>query len=829
MFKPSLSCRPFLCAIITLPVLLTPMASGQTMLSAVGRFVADDGITGNAFARSIDFDGTLAVVGAYFDDATATNAGSAYVFDVETGDQLYQLVAFDGAANDWFGKAVAISGNLVAIGAEQNDQGAVYVYEADTGVLIQRIVPEDSTSNNRFGYSVCFSDQFLIVGAYGDAGSVYIYDREELFLVTKVIGNDTQAGDHFGAGVAAHAQVLAVGATGTDENGPDSGAVYTFDLETMIQTNKLVPADVGAGEKAGESVAVWDGIVALGVPKHGLNGEDSGAVYLFETQTGGQLSKFVSTDIGAGDQFGASVSIEADVVVIGAMEYDFDMSPYTELNAGTAYIFDVQSGQQLARLVPGQIVGSGEDRFGSSALIQDGRILVGAMNSNDIGNESGAIYRFSIEGIRFSETTYFPSDPGFVDHFGHSVAVDGRYMVVGAPVNGDGGGPRSGAAYIFDMTTGQMIRKVYNQQSSFNNRFGRSVAIDDGIVAVGAPVDSSSGFINAGSVSLFDAETGNLIRRLHADDPGVGDLFGHSVGIHNGIVVVGAFAEDDNGSSAGAAYTFDAKTGEQLAKLLADDGRANDRLGWSVAIEDGIAVVGAIFSRVQVNNAGAAYVFDAHSGEQLFKLSAEDRGPFDYFGHALAIRSGVVAVGAPKEHSGVVGSGSVYLFDVSLGVQMAKVSALDPVVDAQFGWSVALNTKQLVAGIRRPELPTVSPDKAYVFDLATLEQLVVLLPTDGTLGDRFGTAVAVSNEVIGVGASNEYEQSDDSGTAYTFSTGLMFCDADINFDGAVDFGDVSLFIELLAGRDPDGDFNGDGRYNYFDISAFLGAYSNGCS
>jgi len=845
MFKPSLSCRLFLCAIITLPALLTPMASGQTMLSAVSRFVADDGIAGNAFARSIDFDGTLAVVGAYFDDVVATNSGSAYVFDVETGEQLYQLVAFDGQVNDWFGKAVAISGNLVAIGAEQanekgvaEDGGAVYVYDTDTGDLIQKIIPDDNLTRNRFGYALCFTDQYLIVSAFSDdniainAGSVYVYDRVTLELVTKLVGDDTAVGDNFGTSIAAHGQTLAVGSVGVDENGPDSGAVYVFDLQTMTQTQKLVPADIDAGDLAGQSVAVYDGVVAVGVPVSDFNGRDSGAVYFFDAATGSQIHKLVSTDISADDRFGESISIWNDTVVIGARKYDFGDSPYGEANAGTAYLFDVQSGGQLARLVPGEIEDSAGDFFGGAVSIQGSTIVVGAQRDNEHSNPAGAVHVFSIEGLRFADDSYFPSEIDFPDRFGHSVAIDGSLIAVGAPFDQESGDSRSGAGYVFDVSTGEQVQKIFFADGGFNVQFGRSIAIDDGVVVIGAPLDMHSGQIKAGSATLYDARTGETLVELNALDAEAVDLFGHSAAMDNGIVVVGAYAEDDNGGSAGAAYTFDASTGVQLAKLLADDGRQNDQFGWSVAIEDGIAVVGSPFSDPGPVNTGAVYVFDAATGEQLLKIVAEDRWASDLFGQSVAIRNGVVAVGAPGDDSvdpQAFDSGSVYLFDAMSGEQIGKVFASDPTGAARFGWSVAMNSTQLVVGLRRSEFIDAGLGKAYLFDLATFEQAAALLPTDGTPGDRFGTAVAASDETVVVGASNELEGSNDSGTVYAFASGLVGCDVDIDGNGTLNFFDISAFIELLGGREPGGDFNGDGRYNYFDISAFLGAYSDGCS
>ena len=165
-----------------------------------------------------------------------------------------------------------------------------------------------------------------------------------------------------------------------------------------------------------------------------------------------------------------------------------------------------------------------------------------------------------------------PDDGPGEDYFGYSIAIDSGVVAVGA-VGG------SGSSYLFEAITGDQIAKFLPDDQDWElEYFGWSIAIDDGVVAVGAPQDDMA-WHDSGSVYLFDASNGDLIVRLRASDEGDGDGFGWSVALDNGVVAVGSYRDDDNGQDSGSLYLFDVVTGEQLDKLLPSDGATDDRFG----------------------------------------------------------------------------------------------------------------------------------------------------------------------------------------------------------------------------------------------------------
>ncbi len=160
---------------------------------------------------------------------------------------------------------------------------------------------------------------------------------------------------------------------------------------------------------------------------------------------------------------------------------------------------------------------------------------------------------------------------------------------------------------------GDQLFKLLADDGAPEDEFGRSVAISGATAIVGSPRDEDNGFFS-GSAYLFDIATGQQIAKLLASDGAVGDFFGNSVAISGETAIVGAWFDDDNGDFSGSAYLFDITTGQQIAKLLPDDGATSDQFGFSVAIsplQQATAIVGARWDDDNGDKSGSAYLFDA--------------------------------------------------------------------------------------------------------------------------------------------------------------------------------------------------------------------------
>jgi len=422
----------------------------------------------------------------------------------------------------------------------------------------------------------------------------------------------------------------------------------------------------------------------------------------------------------------------------------------------------------------------------------------------------------------------FTEDGSGNDQIGNAVAIaDG---VIGMGASGeDERGSNSGAAYIFDAATGTQLLKLFADDATTGDNLGQSIAMDSGVLVAGAPGDDDNGS-RSGSVYLFDVATGVQLRKLLPDDGAANDKFGISVAISNNLVAVGASLDDDNGSNSGSAYLFNATTGEQLFKFLPDDGDASDAFGASIAISEGIVAIGAPLDddASQGSTGGSVYLFDAITGNQFAKIIGGDGVTGDQFGSSVAIADGIVAVGSPAHDDNGVNSGSVYLFAASSGFQLFEVKPLDGEAADLFGTSVAINNGVVVGGSIGDDDIGSAAGSAYFFNANDGTQISKLLASDGAGSDVFGQSVAIDGGIAIVGAKLGDGNTIDSGAGYVFEIKAAVCIADLNGDGALNFFDVSAFLTAFAAQDPAADFTNDGAFNFFDVSAFLTAFAGGC-
>ena len=406
-------------------------------------------------------------------------------------------------------------------------------------------------------------------------------------------------------------------------------------------------------------------------------------------------TKLLADDGYTTDEFGRSVSIDGDTMVVGAYGDD--------VTRGSVYVFtratagDLGSGwTQVAKLTADD--GAETDRFGLMVSIDGDTMVIGANKDDDKGDNSGSAYVFTRDtagdlASGWTEVAKLTADDGAEDdRFGISVSIDGDTMVIGAYFDRDNGG-YSGSAYVFTRATAgdlgsgwTQVAKLTADDGAYDDVFGIRVSIDGDTMVIGS---------SSGSAYVFTRDTaGDLasgwthVAKLTANDGAAGDEFGRSVSIDGNTVVVGAYGDADHGSNTGSAYVFTRTiTGDltsgwtQVAKLTADDGAADDFFGISVSIDGDTMVIGARNDDDKGSNSGSAYVFlrttagDLASGwTQVAKLTADDGAAGDEFGGSVSIGGGTVVIGANLDDDKGSDSGSAYVFQLALPSPCAQVS-----------------------------------------------------------------------------------------------------------------------------------------------------------
>ena len=428
--------------------------------------------------------------------------------------------------------------------------------------------------------------------------------------------------DRFGQAIAISGNTLVVGASGEastvpggpgDNSSTRAGAAYVFVRDgggNWSQQAFLKAPNAEAEDRFGSSVdisgdtivvaAVLEDSSASGGPSDN-SAEDAGAVYVFvRSRTNWTQQAYLkASNAEANDLFGFSTSLSGNTLVVGASDEDSSagggQANNSELSAGAVYVFERSGSSWTQQAFLKASNAEAGDGFGSAVALSGDQIVVGAWQED-------------------SSATGGPLDNS-------SSAAGAAYVF-----------QRSGSSW-----TEQAYLKASNADAS--DRFGRELAFSEGTIVVTSLQEDSAGppsnnsFSLAGAAYVFEQDdSGSWDQRayLKASNAGAGDLFGRSVAIQGDLIAIGAWGEDSSATggetdnseeSAGAAYLF-VRTGSdwsQLAYLKASNAEEDDNFGAAVALSEEALVVGAFREDSSADGgeadnsmgeAGAAYVFD---------------------------------------------------------------------------------------------------------------------------------------------------------------------------------------------------------------------------
>lgn len=405
-------------------IVLLLLAGGSTpafgTLTAIQRakLTAIDGDRGDFFGRAVSLSGATALVGAWTDDEVGLDAGAAYVMVDDgsgTWSQQAKLTASDSAALDRFGSAVSLDGDTAVVGAPGHDDngllttGAAYIFVRNAeGIWMKqaRLTASNAADHDAFGRAVSISGDSVLVGAPQKSsdgkllGAAYVFVRDDQgnwSEQAKFDAPEPSRDIYFGFSVALDGDAAAVGSVSHSEG----GAAYVFGRSgaSWSQQAKLTASDTTPRKQFGEAVSIDDNLIVVGAPGDNLAAFSSGAAYVFEQGPPGtwvQKVKLTAADVTRSDEFGWSVSLH-----------------------------------------------------GTTAL-------VGAPGHRDAGERSGAAYVFAPDtaGVWSQQAKLVAADAGAGDGFGNSVSLNGATALIGAPEDDSARDPDIGAAYLFSLEPG---------------------------------------------------------------------------------------------------------------------------------------------------------------------------------------------------------------------------------------------------------------------------------------------------------------------------------------------------------------------------------------
>jgi len=372
----------------------------------------------------------------------------------------------------------------------------------------------------------------------------------------RCISSDGATSDLFGANVSLSGDVALVGAWREDACGHDSGSAYVYRREgsDWVEETKLTASDGAADDHFG-TVSLFGDTALVGSKRDDDNGTDSGSAYVFRYNGSGWVeeAKLTASDGAANDYFGGG-SLFGDTALVGASGDDDHGT-----DSGSAYVFrfDGSGWVEEAKLTASD--GTAGDSFGSRVSLSGDTALIGAMNDDDHGTDSGSAYVFRFDGSDWvEEAKLTASDGASGDGFGNQISLSSDVALVAATWDDDHG-TDSGSAYVFRYDGSDWIEeaKLTAAGGEAWDWFGMSTCISDDTALVGVRYDDDTA-IEAGSVRIFkyDGSGWNEEAQLLASDGQFMDHFGHSVSLSGDIVLVGARDDDDNGSYSGSVYFF---------------------------------------------------------------------------------------------------------------------------------------------------------------------------------------------------------------------------------------------------------------------------------
>ena len=371
------------------------------------------------FGTAIDVAGDTLASGAIGDSDRGTASGAVYVYtkgDRRKWSLQQKLVANDGQQqdyeNDGFGSSISLLPDLIAIGSPQrgvllgDTPGSVYIFRRSNGVWTQTQIIDGTGAidNDLFGGAVKFVDETtLIVGApvqsgLNRPGAVYVFqvDGNGMFLQTdKVLGSQAVGNDFFGFSLDSDGTRVIVGAPGDDDNGPDTGSAYIFDLNAgeLVETTRMVAEFGLAGDEFGFSVAIGPIVAAVGSRSDNDNfiGNSAGSVFVYDLDPITFLWEFSQkitrtnplsriTGRAATGLLGSSLAIDGEFLAIGAPGWD----GVAYKNVGRVFIYKKHSRSGEWRST--EMVGAcgevpREDKFATSLAIDatTGTMVAGAI------------------------------------------------------------------------------------------------------------------------------------------------------------------------------------------------------------------------------------------------------------------------------------------------------------------------------------------------------------------------------------------------------------------------------------------------------------------
>ena len=382
------------------------------------------------------------------------------------------------------------------------------------------------------------------------------------------------------------------------------------------------------------------------------------------------------------------------------------------------------------------------DRFGHDVIVNDTYTVVSSIHEDSAGKtSSGAVYVFDTVSGAMLRQIVNPNPSANSDFFGRTISISGNYLFVGANGWDSAQYFNVGVAYIYDITTGALVKTINNPTPEQDDNFGANVSADGNILAISSGLDGSS---DSGLVYIYKTDTGNwsdaylwhTLTNPNAYNTSGGDQFGYRSAVGGNYLVVSAPSEDDAaGNESGKVYVYDLSSGSPTNVVHTIDNpnpygnASSDYFGYGqIGIDGNYAIVGTNFEENAAGDqsSGAAYIIDLTTGlvtQTLINPNVYSTGINDNFGMSVGISGNHAIVATRSEDdAGNPGKGRAYVFDITTGNLVIDIENLESstlYTNDFFGWAVDISgSVAVISALREDFSGDDDSGVAYIVDLS---------------------------------------------------------------------------------------------------------------
>lgn len=502
-------------------------------------------VSSQGFGAAVALDTDTLMVGAPDErDGETFGAGAAYVFVRSAGawTEEERLTGSAPEAFARFGRAVATSGGAALAGAPERDNssGSVFVFRQTGATWAEetRLDPPGTASADAFGSAVALEGDVLVVGAPNDdipgargAGSAYVFVRAGVSwnLQQKIVASGAGDGDHFGAAVALSGDTIVVGAPAAALR---TGAAYVFVRTGGVWQPQQTLVAPSPFDDFGSAVSLDGDSLIVGAPGEDEGGVfGAGAAHVF-VRVGASWSlerRLASATPANNAQAGFAVALEGDTAIVGVPG-----DPATGIGKVLAFrraagIWAVEGTLSASEGIP-------FDGFGRSLALSGDTVIVGSPHAQDQGVfESGAAYAFVRSGgVWTQQQKLGAAEPRIFDRMGTTVALSGDTAIASAP---DSLVPAGSSVLLFERTAGSWNerQRITAFDATFGDGFGTALALSGATAAVGTPGATTAAGFASGAAYVLVPATADLALAI-SGTPGTvvqGDLVTYTIVVTN--------------------------------------------------------------------------------------------------------------------------------------------------------------------------------------------------------------------------------------------------------------------------------------------------------